>query len=276
MLEKWETTEERIWVALLAGGTVGALLLGLVLTILAFIYFGPSGCRLNQTFVSINLLLCVAATGLSVAPAVQEANPKSGLAQAGIVVVYATYLVLSAMSSEPISDGETSCNPLGKSGSAKNSTIIVGAIITFVCIAYSTTRAAGQGISLPDGETDHLIPTTTQPSAPNAALNQALESGAIRPSTLTDDDDYHMNDDEVDGTTYNYSWFHFVFAAAAMYVAMLITNWTTVSVGHDGFTNVGRGWASVWVRASTSWLVLVLYVWTLLGPVLLPDREWNY
>lgn len=35
------------------------------------------------------------------------------------------------------------------------------------------------------------------------------------------------------------------------------------------------GAAAVWVKVVTSWVALLLYGWTLLAPVLLPDREWH-
>lgn len=41
----------------------------------------------------------------------------------------------------------------------------------------------------------------------------------------SDDDDDDSRDDERQEAVYNYSFFHFIFAIAAMYVAMLLTNW---------------------------------------------------
>jgi hypothetical protein len=32
---------------------------------------------------------------------------------------------------------------------------------------------------------------------------------------------------------------------------------------------------SVWVKMISSWLVILLYFWTLIAPIVLPDRDWN-
>lgn len=39
----------------------------------------------------------------------------------------------------------------------------------------------------------------------------------------------NANDDERSGTKYNYAWFHVIFILAAMYVAMLLTDWYALS-----------------------------------------------
>lgn len=71
--------------------------------------------------------------------------------------------------------------------------------------------------------------------------------------------------------TYSYSFFHFIFALASMYLAMLMTGWGT----HDAedAEEVGVGWASVWVKMVSLWVTAVLYTWSLVAPALLPDRE---
>lgn len=70
---------------------------------------------------------------------------------------------------------------------------------------------------------------------------------------------------------YSYSFFHFIFMIASMYVAMLLTNWNTVSQS-DHLLVVGRSAVAMWVKVLTSWASLGLYAWTLLAPVVLSDR----
>jgi hypothetical protein len=65
-----------------------------------------------------------------------------------------------------------------------------------------------------------------------------------------------------------------------MYIAMLLTNWNVVSIGKDTDTpngeytpvKIGRSTVAMWVRIVSSWLCLVLYGWSLIAPVIMPDR----
>ncbi|KAJ1566781.1 hypothetical protein HK405_008425, partial [Cladochytrium tenue] len=248
LLEWWESSEDKKYLALLLTVTFGAFVSAIVLTGFLYAWFGGGQCQLNVFFISFNIVLCAVATFLSFAPAVQEINPKSGIAQAAMVVVYATYLVASALTSEPQAEDDgsgdgpvTGCNPMSTSDSTKNVALIMGSILTFVALAYTASAAAVQGHSMV-GDDSASVPLTLRDS---------------------DDDDENAGpvDDEKDGVQYNYSFFHFIFLSASCYVATLITNWDTVTIepGKDAAV-VGRGWAAVWVKVVSSWVVVALYV----------------
>ena len=76
---------------------------------------------------------------------------------------------------------------------------------------------------------------------------------------------------EAKPVTYSYTFFHIIFSLASMYSAMLLTGWST-SVGESGRL-VDVGWPSVWVRIVTGWATAALYIWSLVAPILFPDRE---
>lgn len=77
-------------------------------------------------------------------------------------------------------------------------------------------------------------------------------------------------DAEARPVSYSYTFFHLIFALASMYSAMLLSGWTSSSENPD---LIDVGWTSVWVRMCTEWATAGLYIWSLVAPLLLPDRE---
>lgn len=77
--------------------------------------------------------------------------------------------------------------------------------------------------------------------------------------------------DEHKLVSYSYSFFYLIFSLASMYSSMLLTGWST-SVGESGKL-VDVGWPSVCVRIVTEWATAALFIWSLIAPVLFPDRE---
>jgi len=301
-LENWESSSNsNVWQWILIGSTASMYAAVIAMTGVLYGFFAGSDCTLNRFFISFNLALVIIITILCVHPYIQEHNPRSGLAQSSMVAVYCTYLIMSAVGNH----AHEQCNPLLKGGAgagARNTAVVLGALFTFLAIAYSTTRAATQSralvgrkdsgaVHLP--EEDHEVGVVnTQPSRTETpryqALLAAVEAGAIPASALNemmqteDDDDGDDNlsskdahDDERTGTRYNYSWFHVIFVLGSMYVAMLLTDWNVVTPGNDDNVYIGRSETAMWMRIVSSWVCMVLYIWSLLAPALFPDRFSN-
>jgi hypothetical protein len=299
-LAKWEEdSSSNLWQWILIGSTAAMYIASITLTGLLYGYFASAGCGLNRFFISFNLALVIVVTIMSVHPAVQEANPRSGLAQSGMVAAYCTYLIVSAVSNH----AHDKCNPLKR---GRMTTAVLGGIFTFLAIAYSTTRAATQsralvgkskrsgGVQLNGDDTlthSELGVVNTQPSRTESpryqAMLAAVEAGAIPASALDedfgeDDDETEVGesrDDERSGTRYNYSWFHIIFVIGAMYVAMLLTDWNVVSnkpidgpVDPNSDVYIGRSETAMWMRVVSSWVCMTLYAWSLIAPVIMPDR----
>ncbi|KAI0311566.1 serine incorporator/TMS membrane protein, partial [Amylostereum chailletii] len=272
----------------------------ITMTGVLYAYFAVSGCTLNRFFITFNLILSILITVVCVHPIIQEHNPRSGLAQSSMVAVYCTYLVMSAVGNH----AHETCNPFRKGGAgegARTTAVVLGALFTFLAIAYSTSRAAtqsralvgkknGGAVHLGDEENHEVSVVNNQPSRTETpryqALLAAVEAGAIPASALNehqeedDDDDDEggdTRDDERTGTRYNYSWFHIIFVLGAMYVAMLLTDWNVVKsasspVAEGDDVYIGRSETAMWMRIVSSWVCMVIYLWSLLAPVLFPDR----
>ena len=208
-----------------------------------------------------------------------------------MVTIYCTYLTFSAVAMEP---DDKQCNPLIRSRGAKTSSVIVGAVVTMLTIAYTTTRAATQGIALgsqgghsysalDSDDYEHGLvtqqPTATRREMRAEALRAAVESGSLPASALDDDSDdesddgHSAKDDERTLTKYNYSLFHVIFLLATMWVATLLTQ--NIDPSKD-FAPVGRSYWASWVKIISAWICYAIYLWSLVAPVLLPDRFGMY
>ncbi|KAL8699260.1 MAG: hypothetical protein Q9201_006104 [Fulgogasparrea decipioides] len=296
-LDKIETTDSRGWRVLLIGSTLGMFTASFAMTIIMYIFFAQSGCAMNQAAITINLLVLLLITAVSVHPTVQEYNPKAGLAQAAMVAVYCTYLTMSAVSMEP---DDQHCNPLIRASGTRTASIVLGAIVTMLTIAYTTTRAATQGIALgtnashaysklgsdEEGGNEHSLidqQPTSRRQMRAEALRAAVEAGSL-PANALDDSDSDSDDEDSDsgngrrrgkddergGTQYNYSLFHFIFLLATTWVATLLTQ--NIDYEAEGVAAVGRTYWASWVKIVSSWVCYAIYGWSLLAPVVMPGR----
>ncbi|CCH41535.1 Serine incorporator 3 [Wickerhamomyces ciferrii] len=276
-----------VWKTILVSGTSIMYLGTLVMIVLMFVFFCNDGCSMNKTSAAINLVLTVLITFLSLNRTIQEYNPNCGLAQAAIVSVYCTYLTLSAFASEP---DDKLCNPLIRSKGTRTASVVLGAIFTFVAIAYTTTRAAansafnggngGGAIAINyDDPVDTEPIVTSQPSARNEmrlqAIREAVAVGTLPESALHDQswlyDDADEEDEERVTTKYNYALFHVIFFLATQWVAVLLTMNVNQSDFGD-FVPVGRTYFYSWVKIVSAWICYMIYGWSLIAPVLMPER----
>ncbi|TEY53481.1 hypothetical protein BOTCAL_0247g00130 [Botryotinia calthae] len=285
-LEQIEAYDSRAWRGILIGSTLGMYACSLAMTIVQYIFFAGAGCSKNQTAITLNLIFLIIVSVVSVHPMVQEFNPRAGLAQSAMVAIYCTYLTMSAVSMEP---DTKHCNPLIRAQGTRKTSIIIGAIVTMLTVAYTTTRAATQGvalggkgkrIALPEDDEHDLV--TQQPDSRRemraAALRQAVEEGSLPADALLDDDDESdsgntAKDDERTSTQYSYALFHVIFFLATTWVATLLTtNMDEYTDGNTSFAPVGRTYWASWVKIISSWVCYGIYTWTLVAPVVLPDR----
>lgn len=268
------------WKNLLIGGTLLMYALSIVVTIMMYIFFAGEGCGMNKAAITINLIFALIISGMSINQTIQESNPHAGLAQSSMVVFYCTYLVMSAVASEP---DDKFCNPLVRSKGTRTASIVLGAFFTFIAVAYTTTRAAANSAFF-DEESTELNSSTdgfisSQPTGRNEmryqAVKQAVEEGSLPESALTQLSLYNEEgvnaDEEKNSVKYNYTLFHIIFFLATQYVATLLT----INVKQDevgDFIPVGRTYFASWVKIGSSWACFVLYGWSLVAPMLWPDR----
>lgn len=225
------------------------------------------------------MALMVLASYVSILPDVQEHSDVQGLGPTSIICLYCSYLIMSAVASEP---DDRNCNPLVRANGTRTATIVLGAIATFVTLAYTTTNAAS-ALSL---ETDPVVQagrkqaialTETDPDILLRAADRAVREGALpasdvqdvrasalaqaarleRGSTAVTADE---EEEEEEAEQKYYPRFHLVFMLAAMWVATLLKmNISPEGSGGD-LVAVGRTYWYSWVKIVLSWVYYAHYI----------------
>ncbi|KAF2881374.1 hypothetical protein ILUMI_24817 [Ignelater luminosus] len=281
----FEETESKGWYFALLGVTFLNYALAITGVVLLFVFFTkPDDCSLNKFFISLNLILCVIVSIISILPSVQEKLPRSGLLQSSIVSLYVTYLTWSTVSNSP----ESNCNPgllgiVGANTTAKTTQMgfdgesIIGLIVWMACVLYSSLRTASSSSKITMSE--HVLVKDNGAVKSNADANLVAHEEPYVPIAGSDGEHdggesggKKVWDNEEDTVAYNWSFFHVMFALATLYVMMTLTNWYKPN---SSLKTLNANSASMWVKGISSWLCLALYGWTLIAPIVLHDREFN-
>lgn len=274
--ERWvsnyEENESRGWYCALLFFT--ALHYAAVLTatgLFATYYTRSDGCGLNKLFISVNFLLCVVVSVVSVLPAVQAHCRNSGLLQSSAVSLYIMYLTWSAMANQP----DTSCKPNFSSlidggnstvvpgpGEPDHSSLafdtqaIVGLVIWFLCVLYSSLRTTSSSQQARLTGSDKLL----------VKEDSGSSGGGVH------DEEARVWDNEEEEVAYSWSMFHLMFALATLYVMMTLTNWYSPN---SDLRSLSNNAASMWVKMISSWICASLYTWTMVAPMVFPDRDFS-
>ncbi|KAK2821689.1 hypothetical protein Q7C36_021032 [Tachysurus vachellii] len=277
--DKKENQNPKLWgCALISVTLVNYSVSVLGITLLFIFYARPMECSLSRFFISFNLILCIIASVISVQNIVRKRLPASGLMQSSFITLYTVYLTWSAVTNEP----EKSCNPSLLSifqqdpvlnSSSTNQTqqespkhpyfltedaqSIVGLLVFVVCILYSSIRSSSTS------QVNKLLLTPS-----NAVLIDNPSTGSL----CAPEGPRRLVDNERDGVQYSYSFFHMQLFLASLYIMMTLTKWYRPDANYNDITHK-RG--PVWVKISSSWTCVFLYVMTLISPIIFQDRDFS-
>lgn len=268
--EAWVSGLEETGNKLYACGLIGFTSLFYVVSgvgtgLLYHFYGAYSECAANRAVISVNLIVCIILSVVSILPAVRERLTTSGLLQSSLVTCYSTFLIWSALTN----DRNPKCNPYLTLDPNYNATstdpnqpvalhfswsILFGLIFLAFSVIYSSIRSSSHT----------AVGKLTFAGVENTTLSSA------GPPTGDSDGKHLVWDDEEDGVTYNYSAYHFMLLLATLYVMVMLTNWLQPE---NNLKSLSASTASYGVRIASSMACLLLYLWTMIAPVIFPDRN---
>jgi len=261
----WVQKESESWLYALLAVTLTCVGGALTLVGLLFHWYRPhAGCALNTTLITVTLLLILVLTAVAVHPAIKGGS----IMPSSVISAYVAYLAMSALSSEPAG---YECNgPASQHGLSEGS-VTIGMVLTLLSVVYSALRA-GSNTSFFMVEDDEEVAAVSSAYTALAAPGDPAASDEELEPEESEDGSPRTRQRNKGPVPYNYAFFHLIFAMAAMYTAMLMTGWGE----GQGEGQVDVGWASVWVKIASQWATAGLYLWTMMAPVLLPDRDFGW
>ncbi|KAJ8334834.1 hypothetical protein SKAU_G00404730 [Synaphobranchus kaupii] len=267
-VSKAEEGNSKCWFGGLLFFTILFYALAFTAVVLFYVFYTQADdCAENKAFISLNLIFCIIVSVVSILPKVQEAQPQSGLLQSSLITLYTMYVTWSAMTNNPnrkcnpsllslVSGGSTTPAPTIAPGQVQwwDPQSIVGLVIFLFCTLYASIRSSN------NTQVNKLMQTEE---------GQTLTGVEAEPG---EDGMRHAVDNEEDGVSYNYSFFHFSLLLASLYIMMTLTNWYKPDIEYNAMLST---MPAVWVKISSSWLGLALYLWTLVAPLILRNRDFN-
>lgn len=239
-INTWLLDRDAGWAwALLVLGAAVSFLGGLALVGASYYFYAPTpACHLNLFFITWSLVVGFALVGVLFVP---KRLQVAGLMTSGAVFVYCCYLLYSALGRVPAGD----CM---RASVGDKWVQIVGFFLAIGAVCYSTMSLGTSSIftsgSISGGGADEAVTA--------AAAAGGGGSGPL---------------------PYRPDAFHLVYALASMYMAMLFTNWQVSS--NTARFELGAGWTSTWVTMGSKWFCEALYLWTVVAPAILRNRDFT-
>ncbi|XP_046543044.1 serine incorporator 5-like isoform X1 [Haliotis rubra] len=276
-------------------------IIGVLGVVMLFVYYAPNDCNTNKIFIGINTGLCVTISIITLLPCTEKFNPNAGMLQASVISLYVLYLTWSALTSEPpeevniletfatktqrlsqqkdahaVKIGQVGqhfhreanmsslyqCRPDPSFPEADLISAYAGLLITFIMAVYSSVRTSNQS---------HKLGIRRGSAAGGKTWCCCLMYKRDNPSIHGGQE---VVQNEADGVIYSYSFFHFVFCLAGLYIMMQLTNWYRPE--ETNIDKFGLNWSAVWVKMASSWVCVAIYTWTLFIPKCCPGRNLSF
>lgn len=247
--------------------------------LLYFFFAASEGCSRNQWFIIINTTACIFVSIMSVVkPGYKDVRLR--LLHSSLISLYVIYLTWSAIGSAPrkyqkyeeethgiwigaghdvrsniiLPEQEYYCGPDGEEETWADEVLpYVSLVITFVLVMYSAV-----GTASPDN--CQAIEFPSCPSDQSVQRHDVEDIGGQK-----------VVRNENNSLAYSYPLFHVMLGLATLFLMMSLTAWYTPSTAR--LVTFGRSWSAVWIKMSSSWVCLLIYLTVTIFPTMLPNKS---
>ncbi|ESO02192.1 hypothetical protein HELRODRAFT_94435 [Helobdella robusta] len=250
-------------------GTLFLVLMCSSCVLLFVFYTRHEECLENKVFILLNSSLCLLMCVVSMLSCTKKVNCNSGLLQAAIIGLYVMYLTWLALASEPakqLYDPETDSFFISFWRKASG---FVGAAFMFLMAIYGSLMLSKKSDRLGVVVSNDSVKNQTTPCS--FCLFNLSQSNFNHPENRGGQKVLY---DEFERVLYSYSFFHFIYILATLYIMMQLTMWNNPK--ESVLNTFGLNWTSVWIKMATSWVCVLIFLWTVFFPTCVPGRKYIY
>lgn len=245
---------------LLILGSIGLFSLNAYLIHLNFSTFWISGCALNKGSLMLNILIIIAIVAL----VLLKYNENSSILTAFFISLLYTYYNGSALASYD----STKCNPFITESSNKFIYgslyhILVNLLLAFITCVYTsvsdkTSEKFKQAGVIYKHDSDESDDTIEKLEVVNTADREQTED------TL---EIYKTNE---------YVVFHLVMVMFSIYLTMIFFDWKKLDINLNRWGELlTANTAAFWIKMLNNVVFIGIYVWTLIAPYIIENRDFN-
>ena len=235
--------------------TVVLSLVNVTWAILQYMWYG--GCGYNDILITITLVCGIAFYVL----VIMRTRKDASILTSALVFTYILYLQWSALASNP----NKTCNPFGGSASNTVAQISLGLFFTFICMVVisGSTKSSDDQTTLTQQVNGGLMEDKED------TTGERLDDVEKSNGKVVDQDDMHAF--PISSATI---LFQVLLILCAVYFSQLLTNWGNPSLlATDTTSFFTSNEMSFWIKLVAQWISMLIYLLSLLAPLMFPDRE---
>mmetsp|Transcript_28300 Transcript_28300/g.49769 ORF Transcript_28300/g.49769 Transcript_28300/m.49769 type:complete len:433 (+) Transcript_28300:130-1428(+) len=247
----------------MSGGLLAAAIT--VIGLLFHFFADGSTCGVEKFVLSMSIIVPFFFT----VAACTELIPHGALFPSAAVTAYTTYIAYTAM----LSSDNKECNSL-YNDETNPAELVVGILLAAVSIAFTTWNLGSSSSKLfggRDAEGSESLMIAAEHTKSKTKGGDEKNEDEDEEEVAEVDEDYP--EEITSKLKMDAIVFHILMTVASMYACMLLTSWSTDNYSSNGSRY--RNLESFWVKVSSQWMVMILYVWTLVAPVMFPDRDFT-
>jgi len=241
---------------------IGLVVAAITGTVVLYHWY-PSACAFNATAITTAWLFSLINFCVTVSPIAEHGT----ILVASLLFLYAMYTAFSAVSAFP----EEECNPFVHDHAQDETRLVLSSAMTIASIAWMAYKMGSRKM----GENAY----NGKGSGADQRQAQNVDDATSNGHDVVANDAVTVHVETSAGIANvpegSYAAYHFVFICAALYSAMLVTDWGSTSSVDNSHARHNVGYASAWLILSSMWVCQALYLWTLMAPWLFPDRDFS-